>query len=338
MTGIPAEINYYPGQRLTANLFRTEQAYHVTMRERHNLAGHDWGIALGLELSAGCVEAGYAIDGYGRELILPARTQFGLSIAFDELGADSLDVSLVYGRSVEPSGDYAVEQPVIQLDRALGAGADRRHPKVVAGDENFDATGTAPHDTLHPWPVYLGTITRDPAAPAKAPVISGDPVYAGARAARVLTPAGDAHLDLGRDVAVYAADPGSPALQWKHGDAGGDAADAGQEQLMVGGALTVGGELSINGGRVVIPNAGDHSNPGWQLDHVTSTTAGSTVEQLRLVLGDPATAGAATEFVVGRFSNGQFTPCLTVAADGTVTVHGNLVVTGTAKLNGTVMS
>ena len=140
MNGIPTEVNYYPGQRLTANLFRTEQAYHVTMRERHNLAGHDWGIALGLELSAGYVEAGYAIDGYGRELVLPARTQFELSIAFDELGADSLDVSLVYGRSIDPSGDYAVEQPVIQLDRALGPGADRRHPKVAAGDENFDAT------------------------------------------------------------------------------------------------------------------------------------------------------------------------------------------------------
>jgi len=91
VNGTPTEVQYYPGQRLTATLFRAEQAYHVTMRERHNLAGHDWGIALGLELSAGYVEAGYAIDLYGRELILPARTPFVLSTAFDELGADSLD-------------------------------------------------------------------------------------------------------------------------------------------------------------------------------------------------------------------------------------------------------
>ena len=334
MNGTPTEVNYYPGQRLTANLFRTEQAYHVTMRERHNLAGHDWGIALGLQLSAG-LRRSRLRDRRVRPGTGPASPHpVPAEHAFDELGADSLDVSLVYGRSVDPSGDYAVEQPVIQLDRALGAGADRRHPKVAAGDENFDATGTAPHDTLHPWPVYLGTITRDPTAPANPPVISGDPVYVGARAAQVFTPAGDAHLDLGQDVAVYAADPSSPALQWKHGDASSGV----QAQLTVGGALTVGGDLSINGGRVVIPGAGGGSSPGWQLDHVTSTASGSTVEQLRLVLGDPATAGAATEFVVGCFSNGQFTPCLTVAADGTVTVHGNLVVTGTAQLNGTVLS
>src|SRR6516165_1355592 len=116
MNGLPTEVEYYPGQRLTATLFRTEQAYHVTMRERHNLAGHDWGIALGLGLSAGYVEAGYAIDGYGRELILAARTQFALDLAFDEFGADSLDVSLVYSRSVEPPGDYAIEAPVIRID------------------------------------------------------------------------------------------------------------------------------------------------------------------------------------------------------------------------------
>lgn len=334
MNGTPTEVNYYPGQHLTANLFRTEQAYHVTMRERHNLAGHDWGIALGLQLSAGYVEAGYAWDGYGLRLVLPARTSFPLSTTFDELGVDSLDVSLVYGRSVDPTGDYIVEQPVIKLDRALGAGADRRHPKVAAGDENFDATGTAPHDTLHPWPVYLGTITRDPTAPANPPVISGDPVYIGVRAAQVFTPAGDAHLELGQDVAVHAADPSTPALQWKHGDASSGV----QPRLTVGGALTVGGDLSISGGRVVIPGAGGGSSPGWQLDHVTSTASGSTVEQLRLVLGDPATTGAATEFVVGCFSNGQFMPCLTVGADGTVTVHGNLIVTGTAQLNGTVLS
>jgi len=219
MNGLPTEVEYYPGQRLTATLFRTEQAYHISMRERHNLAGHDWGIALGLQLSAGYVEAGYAIDGYGRELVLPARTPFGLDIAFDELGTDSVDVSLVYNRQVEPSRDYAVEMPVIQVDRAQDPGTDRRHPKVSPGDENFDATGVAPRDNLHAWPVYLGTITRDPTAPTKPPVITGDRPYVGARAARVMTPAGDAHLDLGLDVAVYAGTDGKPVLRWAHGDA-----------------------------------------------------------------------------------------------------------------------
>jgi hypothetical protein len=333
VNGAPTEVQYYPGQRLTATLFRTEQAYHVTMRERHNLAGHDWGIALGLELSAGYVEAGYAIDGYGRELILAARTSFALDIAFDELGSDSLDISLVYSRSTEPSGDYAVETPVIQVDRAQGPGTDRRRPKVTPGDENFDATGTAPHDTLHPWPVYLGTVTRDPAASANAPVISGagDRPYVGARAAQVFTPAGDAHLDLGTEVAVYAGTSASPALRWTP-DGGGPA------RLEVDGALTVSGDLGIGGGRLVIDQvpSGAGTGPGWQLDHVTGTgVSGNPAEQLRLVLGAPA-AGATAELVIGCFANGQFKPCLTVGTDGTLTVHGNLVVEGTATINGSV--
>jgi hypothetical protein len=335
VNGIPAEVDYYQGQRLTASLFRTEQAYHVTMRERHNLAGHDWGIALGLELSAGYVEAGYAIDGYGRELILPSRTSFALDLAFDEFGADSLDVSLVYGR--QPSGDYVTETPVIQIDRAQGPGTDRRHPSVTPGDENFDATGTAPRDTLHPWPVYLGTVTRDPAAPASASVISGTAgrPYIGARAAQVFTPAGDARLDLGEDVAVYAGTANSPALRWSAGGTG-------PGRLEVSGSLTVSGDLTISSGGIALPQvpaAGAGANPGWQLDHVTAAgPSGTPVEQLRLVLGDPATVGAATELVIGCFANGQFKPCLTVAADGTVTVHGNLVVEGTSRLIGGITS
>lgn len=334
MNGIPTEVQYYQGQRLTATLFRTEQAYHVTMRERHNLAGHDWGIALGLELSAGYVEAGYAIDGYGRELILPARTSFALDLAFDELGSDSLDISLVYSRSIDPSGDYAVETPVIQTDRAQGPGTDRRQPKVTPGDENFDATGTAPHDTLHPWPVYLGTITRVPAAPASAPVVSGagDRPYVGARAAQVFTPAGDARLDLGTEVAVYAGTSASPALRWTPDGTG-------PARLEVGGALTADGDVDIDGGRLVlgqVPVSETDTGPGWQLDHVTGTgVTGNPAEQLRLVLGNPA-AGADAELVIGCFANNQFKPCLTIGADGTVTVHGNLVVVGSATVNNSV--
>ena len=328
MNGAPTEVQYYQGQRLTASLFRTEQAYHVTMRERHNLAGHDWGIAQGLELSAGYVEAGYATDGYGRELILPARTPFALDIAFDELGTDSVDVSLVYSRSIEPSGDYAVETPVIQVDRAQAPGTDRRHPNVTPGDENFDATGTAPHDTSNGWPVYLGTITRDPATPARAPVIGGtdDRPYVRARAAQVFTPAGDAHLDLGTEVTVYAGTSASPALHWTPGGAG-------QARLDVGGALTVGGDLGIDGGRLVMALV-PRSGTGWQLDHVTGRGAsGHTAEQLRLVLGAPGAGAVASELVIGCFANNQFKPCLTVSTDGTVTVHGNLVVEGTATVH-----
>lgn len=323
-TGSPTEVNFHPGQYLTARLFQAEQEYHITMREKHNLWGHDWGVADGLQLSGGYVNAGYAVDGRGRELVLPARTQLPLSTAFDEHGTDSLDVSLVYGRAVDATGDYVVEQPVVALTPALGPGADRRHPpQVPAVDQDFDATGTAPLDNTHPWPVYLGTLTRDPASPDQPPVLSGTPVYIAARAAQVVTPAGDAHLDLGADIAVYAASSDHPALRWQRTDTAAGA------QLDVAGALTVAGDLTVGGGRLILCGPADDSNPGWHLDHVTVTTDGSTTEQLRLVLGDPATAGACTELVIGCFTNSKFTPCLTVAANGNVTVHGNLIIEGT---------
>ena len=317
-TGSPTEVNFYPGQYLTARLFQAEQAYHITMRERHNLSGHDWGVADGLQLSAGYVEAGYAVDGYGRELILPARTQLPLSTAFDEYGSDSLDVSLVYGRTVDSTGDYVVAQPVIALTRALGAGVHRRQPQVAQDDENFDASRTAPLDNMHPWPVYLGTLTRDPASPASPPVVSGTPVYIGARAAQVLHPAGGAHLDLGEEIAVYATSSDDAALLWQPADGGA--------QLKVKAALTVGGDLTVDGGRMILSQSSDHNNPGWHLDHVVDPATAN--EQLRLVLGTSA-SGVSTEFVVGCFRDGNFTPCLTVEAGGTVTVHGNLIVEGT---------
>jgi hypothetical protein len=323
-TGSPTEVNFHPGQYLTARLFQAEQEYHVTMRERHNLSGHDWGVADGLQLSGGCVGSGYAVDGYGRELVLPTRTQLPLSTAFDEHGTDSLDVSLVYGRTVDATGDYVVEQPVVAFTPALGSGADRRHPpQVPTVDQDFDATGTAPLDNTHPWPVYLGTLTRDPGSPDKPPVLSGTPVYIAARAAQVVTPAGDAHLDLGADIAVYAASSDHPALHWQRTDT-----EAGA-RLDVAGALTVAGDLTVGGGRLILSGPADDSNPGWFLDHFTDTTDGSTTEQLRLVLGAPATADASTELVIGCYTGTQFTPCLTVAADGTVTVHGNLIIEGT---------
>ena len=74
MNGIPTEVQYYQGQRLTATLFRAEQAYHVTMRERHNLAGQT-GASRWTGVVGRLRRPGYAIDLYGRELILPARTR-----------------------------------------------------------------------------------------------------------------------------------------------------------------------------------------------------------------------------------------------------------------------
>ena len=75
-------LNYYQLQYLGAEDFKAEQAYHRDMRRRHNVAHHRWGIVVGLELiekakpnGAGFdvfVQPGFAIDGYGREIVVSA--------------------------------------------------------------------------------------------------------------------------------------------------------------------------------------------------------------------------------------------------------------------------
>lgn len=74
-------LNYFDHQFLRAKDFTDEQAYHIRLRRLHNQLLHVWGIANGLDLAAPAgsttvtVRQGVAIDGLGRELVLPADTQ-----------------------------------------------------------------------------------------------------------------------------------------------------------------------------------------------------------------------------------------------------------------------
>ena len=71
-------LHYFDHQFLRADDFTDEQSYHVTMRRLHNQLLHSWGIAAGLEVTfqggatSVTVGAGVAIDGLGREIVLPA--------------------------------------------------------------------------------------------------------------------------------------------------------------------------------------------------------------------------------------------------------------------------
>jgi hypothetical protein len=74
----PERIGFVEGQVLQARDLNDEQAYRVFFRRLHNLATHGWGIAHGLRLDVSLdpdgfwLEPGFAWDGYGRELIVPA--------------------------------------------------------------------------------------------------------------------------------------------------------------------------------------------------------------------------------------------------------------------------
>src|SRR5215212_7412260 len=94
-----ARVHYFTHLFLRTPDFADEQAYHLAMRRRHNLAHHRWGIVQGLEIALDgenlFVQPGLAVDGYGRELILSAKTPL-LTNSFDTLGSATLDVWLGY--------------------------------------------------------------------------------------------------------------------------------------------------------------------------------------------------------------------------------------------------
>src|SRR5215207_29440 len=142
-------VHYFERQFLRPADFADEQDYHVAMRRRHNISHHTWGVVTGLEVTAEegnlYVQPGVAVDGYGRELILPQRQPLSTN-AFTEKGSDELDVWLVYERSGsdEPPAGYAgcgdsarggasfyrwQETARVQLERPDPEFPDRRRPE-----------------------------------------------------------------------------------------------------------------------------------------------------------------------------------------------------------------
>src|SRR5690349_10538894 len=95
-----ARVNYFDRQFLRTQDFVDEQAYHIAMRRRHNIAHHRWGIVEGLQLvieeQSLFVQPGMAVDAFGRELILEGREALPAT-AFEDKGSDVLEVWLVYG-------------------------------------------------------------------------------------------------------------------------------------------------------------------------------------------------------------------------------------------------
>src|SRR4029077_10019980 len=136
------------------------------MRRRHNIAHHTWGIVRGLAIVIDpdgtlFVQPGFAIDGYGRELILSARRQIGPK-EFSDKG-NVLDVFLVYSRQTsDPAipgyagcttanangtngatgpAYRAEEVPILRFEKPDPSFPNRRQPKGVPQAEySFDAT------------------------------------------------------------------------------------------------------------------------------------------------------------------------------------------------------
>src|SRR5713101_5104152 len=117
------------------------------MRRRHNISEHTWGIVSGLTVQederALFLQPGFAIDGYGREIVLSQRRQLAAE-EFDRQRSEVLDVWIRYGRQdtdLPPkvysgcgSGGESYrspESPVVRFEKPDLSYPDRRQPKLV---------------------------------------------------------------------------------------------------------------------------------------------------------------------------------------------------------------
>src|SRR6185369_13903765 len=90
-TGEIERLHYFQRQYLGADDLEAQQAYHRDMRRRHNVGQHTWGIVTGLDLIEKpneidpsaidvFISPGFAIDGFGREIIVSQPTQIDASM------------------------------------------------------------------------------------------------------------------------------------------------------------------------------------------------------------------------------------------------------------------
>ena len=367
-------VRYYERQVLRLRDFTEEQRYHLAMRRRHNIGMHRWGIVQGLDLtydeneSQFFVEPGLAIDGYGRELILPTRYPISQRL-FSVYDSDTLDVWLLYiekalateqsrrevcDDSQDPN-DRVLELGQVELTAADPARRDRRRPQnVPESDLDFDAT-RPPADGESRWPVFLGQVMREPVDPDRREFVfrfeSNDRPYAGLQCQTIESPSGRASVQLDSELATdpyqFAVRIGSDSpIETK--TAPSLFVDANHD-IGVRGDTTVHGDVSITGGNaLVLREQTDTELPlrPWQLYHRVGETEGEaetgesnlseeqrsrpTTHELRLVIEgrEPFTDANNASFVVGRSEDDQFKPALTVGQDGNVVVHGNLKVEG----------
>jgi hypothetical protein len=345
-----ARVSYFERQFLRTQDFVDEQAYHIAMRRRHNIAHHRWGIVEGLKIvnreGKLFVEPGMAIDGYGREVALPESLPIP-SDAFIDKGSSKLDVWLLYNRVgsdpapssfriCDENGDAPnyrwQETAQILLTVPDPDFPDPRKPKSVPpGDLNFSPSGAPPDDPQYDWPVFLGRVTKSPKN--EFTVEHDNRPYVGLVGESIIAPSKEVLIKLGaedpeRRFAVFIS-PNQIADDTPQFAINNDG------QIEIRGDTTLHGDLTLAGGALEfkVGEARSDVNSPWRI-YRAKPDATEQLEQLRIEI-DAAAAGE-NQFAVGHWSEDdkKFMECLTVDKNCTVTVHGNLVVEG--RLSGNV--
>jgi hypothetical protein len=344
-------VRYFDRQFLRTEDFADEQAYHLALRRRHDIAHHVWGIVGGLEPSADAdgnlsVSPGVAVDGYGRTLVLAERA-FLPALAFDDKASEELDVWLLYDRTgsdrsprgfsdcgEEGSFYRWQERPLVRFDVPDPAFPDPRAPESVPPEDlPFDPSRTPPDEVSRDWPVFLGRIRRDrsdrrdPKKTKYAVDLTLRP-WVGLVGAALEAPWDrTVRVELGGDQqtgpARFAVFP-QPGLDPALGIDGDGAFE-------LRGPMTLHGDLEIRDGflELGVVEDGQPSEEEPRPWRIYRHSGDQGLEELRIEM-----AGAASQVAVGAWSakEKKFVPCLTVREDAAVgcvvSVHGSLVVDG----------
>jgi hypothetical protein len=303
-----SRVAFREGAPATPDDLVASDAFHAQNLRRHRLAAHGWGVLAGLGITPGpdglTIGAGIAIDGYGREIVLPAARPVDTTLFFG-LAARELDLWIAFADGNDRDG-----RAELVYTAAAGPVDPERPPGVPQEDlarEPFDPPPPDPR----PWPVYLGRIRHDPAARQAFAAETAGRREAGVRAEWIEAPSGGARLAVGSvegDVnGRFAVLLGGEAVL---------AVDA-EGTVRTGGDLDVGGVLELGEG---LAFRGPASDTRPEAPSLAFDPANENILELALPEG-----GA---FVVGAHRDGTFSPILTVAAEGVVRIDGRLVEAG----------
>jgi hypothetical protein len=347
-------VRYRERQILRQRDLSDEKRYQMGMRRRHNIAHHGWGIVTGLGLVADDdllqIEPGLAVDGYGRQLVLPQAVEIGLDVLDCEALGGALyprhiDVWLLYARQPEihgQNGRYPCgpgqhnrwrEEARVRLEVASDEPVPPRRPAAVAvSDRDFGPHRSPPDDPAREWPIYLGRI-RCTEQGVEVDQEAARP-YATLYGATVTAPSGRARLQVENERAgarrVFAVSTA-------------EADGTYQDRLTIGrsGDTVVYGHTRIHGDLVLPQSAGLVFTPlpappeaaaPWQIYHTAvSPDEKRTSHQLRFEIGHPGDEGDPRRYklAVGYCEAADtFSPCFSVRADGSVIINGDLDLDG----------
>jgi hypothetical protein len=366
-------VHYFARQFLRTNDFTDEQAYHIAMRRRHNLAHHSRGIVRGLwlhfdaEAQVFMVNVGVAIDGYGREVILPEAQPIATRI-FDDRAAESIDVFLEYRLEANdrlPSSDCADQDDDdaisfyrwresfrLTYEPADLDATDQSIPRAVPeGDRDFDATRTPPDTDQRRWPVFLGSIQRSEGAEIPYSVSLAGRTYAGLVGAELRRADDMAQISLtakdgkAQFVVSTRSDPdNTPRERFKIDGSG---------NIAVSGETTIHGDVHVNGGLWAFGRmASGHSmETPWKIYVVDSEeqvdnpqggtgSGGQTVmtTAMRIELGNrpPGQGDYQPRLAIGTWSEDEkkFKHILTINPESTDGQEPTVIISGTLIAKG----